>query len=634
MRFLQRTTLTFLAFLLLAGTAARADVTYVINGIGGPLQDNVRAYVDVVQIGRRARASDRDLGRIRDNAIENARLALRPYGYYSPEIDGRFYRSDDDAPVVELSIRPGRAVRVASLELDVGGEGAENDGIRDWLSDWPLEEGSRLNQIVWKREKQAGIDIAREAGYLEAAYTEHVIELDLEQNTADVRLIMQTGPRYVVGNIELRQGAIDQEIVEKIPRFESGDPYSAELVDTLRTDLWRSGYYDDIEVTTRRNPEPDPPTVDVVADLVSETKNRYIGALGFGTDTGVRLQGSWTRQPVSRNGDRVEIGFGWQEITEEFSIRGNYRIPRSKYRMRFWTADVTIKTENRDLEFKRSDDDPGFIKIANGNIDERHLRVGPLRIFDRRERDNRTFVTSFVQYLNSERRYDLVDPPPVVDPASADAFEDVLRGTDNAFSLGIDYDEIDVHGSAFQTRGSRNRAWLYYSDTAFGSDVDFVQLYLSTRRSYVLGERFKIILRAETGYTDADVDDIRIEVGGDPFELSVTQLPNFYRFRAGGSASVRGYGFEELSNNNVGSNNVATASAEFEYRFSERWSAAVFADIGNAFNDWSDPNLKLGVGVGIRWYSIAGPIRIDVARAEDFDGKPWRLHFTIGTPLL
>lgn len=631
---LQRKILSILAILLLAVPAARADVEYVVKGVNGPLRDNVLAHVDVVQIGRSARASERDLERLLDSALRNARLALRPYGYYRPDVDGRFYRRKDGMPILELTIRPGAPVTIASLELDIDGEGANNAALRDWLGDWPLSEGSRLDQVVWKEEKQAGLDIANEAGYLEARYTEHVIALDLERDTADVRLAMQTGPRYVVGKIELNQEVIDQALVERMLRFDSGDPYSAELVDTLRLDFWRSGYFDDVELATHRNPDLDPPTVDIVANLVSETKNRYLGALGFGTDTGARLQGSWTRQPVSRNGDRLEVGFGWQELTEEFTIRSNYRLPRGTKRQRFWIADATIKTENRDLEFKRGDDDPGFIKVANGNIDERHVRIGPLRIYDRRDRDNRTFVTSFVQYLNSERRYELVDPATVVAERSVDAFEDVLRGTDNAFSIGIDYDEIDVHGSAFETRGSRDRAWLYYSDTSFGSDVDFVQVYLSTRRSYVLGERFKMILRAEAGYTDAEVDEVRFEFGGDPFELSVTRLPNFYRFRAGGSASVRGYGFEELSNNNVGSNNVVTASAEFEFKFTKRWSAALFADIGNAFNDWSDPELKLGLGVGIRWYSIAGPIRIDIAQARDFEGKPWRVHFTLGTPLL
>ena len=116
--------------------------------------------------------------------------------------------------------------------------------------------------------------------------------------------------------------------------------------------------------------------------------------------------------------------------------------------------------------------------------------------------------------------------------------------------------------------------------------------------------------------------------------MSVTELPNFYRFKAGGSESVRGYGFETLSNNDIGSNHIITASIEVERKILQKWSAAAFFDIGNAFNDWNDPDLRKGVGLGIRWYSIAGPVSLDYARALDVTGKPWRIHFTIGTPLL
>ena len=63
------------------------------------------------------------------------------------------------------------------------------------------------------------------------------------------------------------------------------------------------------------------------------------------------------------------------------------------------------------------------------------------------------------------------------------------------------------------------------------------------------------------------------------------------------------------------------------------WSAAAFFDIGNAFNDWDEMELKKGVGVGIRWYTIAGALRLDVAQALDLPGDPWRFHFTIGTAL-
>jgi len=68
--------------------------------------------------------------------------------------------------------------------------------------------------------------------------------------------------------------------------------------------------------------------------------------------------------------------------------------------------------------------------------------------------------------------------------------------------------------------------------------------------------------------------------------------------------------------------------------FRPNWSLAAFFDVGNAFNDWSNIDLKKGAGVGIRWYSIAGPIRVDIAQGIDHPDKPWRIHFTIGTSLL
>jgi translocation and assembly module TamA len=114
----------------------------------------------------------------------------------------------------------------------------------------------------------------------------------------------------------------------------------------------------------------------------------------------------------------------------------------------------------------------------------------------------------------------------------------------------------------------------------------------------------------------------------------VTELPNLYRFKAGGSRSVRGYAFESLSNNGIGSNNIVTASAEIEMNFRRDWSLAAFFDAGNAFNDWGEFELRKGAGVGIRWYSLVGAVRLDVAQALDLDGEPWRVHFTIGTPLL
>jgi translocation and assembly module TamA len=150
----------------------------------------------------------------------------------------------------------------------------------------------------------------------------------------------------------------------------------------------------------------------------------------------------------------------------------------------------------------------------------------------------------------------------------------------------------------------------------------------------MLGDRWKLLLSGEFGYTDAEVNDVDLELPDQTLRLSVTDLPNLYRFKAGGSRSVRGYAFESLSNNGLGSNNIVTASAEIEMKVHGDWSLAAFFDAGNAFNDWNDYELRKGVGIGVRWYSIAGPLRLDVAQGLDLAGDPWRIHFTIGTPLL
>ncbi len=211
---------------------------------------------------------------------------------------------------------------------------------------------------------------------------------------------------------------------------------------------------------------------------------------------------------------------------------------------------------------------------------------------------------------------------------------DILKNTSNTLAIGIDWDWPDIRGNGFQTIGHHQRAWIFTSNEAWGSDLDFTQVYLSSRWNFLATDRLKILLRAEAGYSNAGIVNVTVPLDGPELNISATNLPSLYRFKAGGSRSVRGYAFESLDSNGLGSNNIFTASAEVEFRFLENWSVAAFVDVGNAFNDWSDPDLKLGTGFGLRWYSVIGALRLDVAQGWDLEGNPWRIHLTIGTTLL
>ena len=85
----------------------------------------------------------------------------------------------------------------------------------------------------------------------------------------------------------------------------------------------------------------------------------------------------------------------------------------------------------------------------------------------------------------------------------------------------------------------------------------------------------------------------------------------------------------------IGGKYLAVASAEYEYYFNEDWGAAVFVDAGDAFTDQFSLNRR--VGVGVRWRSPLGPIRVDVAfpgatRAAHCEHS-WRLHVLLGPDL-
>ena len=607
------------------------ELHYATSGIGEPLQSNVLAHVETVQLGRQVRLAEKDLPEVIASAERRAREGLRPLGYYAPEVKGRIERVDDETLRLTLDIRPGPPMRVADVQFNIVGEGRDVAALREWRSKWPLRVGAVLDQVTWEQEKTRAIDIAHASGFLAAGFREHALELDLLRNEATLILVLDTGPQYVFGDVDFGEHVLKPGVLESIARFAKGDRFSSRMLDRFRIDLWKTGYFSNVEIHESQRTDTSPPQVDLALTLVTEHKNAYQGSIGIGSDTGLRLQAQWNRHPVSRNGDRLDLGIGWQDQDDEFTLRGNYRLPRPMRDREYWTADATIRVENIDLEIKRDPEDEDFLKIANGNVADYHFRLGNLRVRNLKQGDQQWFGTAFIQYLISNQSYNLFIPIPQLQSD----YDFLLKFNDDVISIGYDVDLVDVWGKAFDVEGRRDRAYFFMSDKSFGSDGNFKQAYISTRRIYRRGDRWKLLVRGEVGYTDAMVDNLTITIPdvGD-VGLSVTHLPSFYRFKAGGSQSVRGYGFESLSNNDIGSNHIITASVEAEYRFLDKWSAAAFFDIGNAFNNWEDPDLHKGIGVGIRWYSIAGPIRVDVAQALDFEGKPWRVHFTIGTPLL
>jgi translocation and assembly module TamA len=171
-------------------------------------------------------------------------------------------------------------------------------------------------------------------------------------------------------------------------------------------------------------------------------------------------------------------------------------------------------------------------------------------------------------------------------------------------------------------RGWRASLDVQGAYSALLSDLSFIRIRAEGKWIASPGPG-RFLTRTELGATETD---------------DFGRLPAAYRFFAGGDQSVRGYAYESLGPENadgevIGGRYLATGSLEYEHPVKGNWSAAIFADAGNALNGLTG-DVKTSLGVGVRWQSPVGPLRLDLAfPVRDSDADLVRLHFSMGPEL-
>jgi translocation and assembly module TamA len=113
-----------------------------------------------------------------------------------------------------------------------------------------------------------------------------------------------------------------------------------------------------------------------------------------------------------------------------------------------------------------------------------------------------------------------------------------------------------------------------------------------------------------------------------------SQLPVSYRFFAGGDQSVRGYDYKEIGPTDasgavLGGRYLGAFSIEYEQPVTETWGIAAFVDTGSV-TDTFNVAFKTGVGLGVRWHTLIGPLRVDFAVPLSEAQDAFRVHFSMG----
>ena len=642
MHYVGRFTLLVAVLFCFASPAQAERVVTTLTGVEGELRQNVRAHVSLFQAESLDNLSTWRLRQLADRARDEARAALRPFGYYSPRILVRLEPPDQpDQPWRALiDIDPGEPVRFSSVDIALHGSGAGHSAFQTWRSTQPIQVGAIVNHPTWDQSIRDLERACQQYGFFDCHFTQRGITVDPARGAATATLHLDTGPRYHFGRTQPEDGPFTPKLMSRLNILSPGQPYTEAEITRQRQVLATAGLFERFVIEEKH--DPDRHLVHLDYELFARSRDSYRATVGLGTDTGTRLQLGWQRHYLSARGNRLDTGFGIQERNEEYILRSEYFHPRGDDPDEFWTAGITLRREQDSFRFNDENQrEPVFESFA-GPREQAEFRAGRL--------DQRRFQTPqiarhinqleeriFMAVLNES--FDALRPSAFTEENSAllEANPELaanLKTSGQTIALGASWRLPEIGGRGFYTEGTVINAHIMGASTTLGSDTSFLQAYIGGRWHHLLSDRHKVLLSAEIGYTETTTTTLDLRLDGQTLGLSISELPERYRFKTGGDRTVRGYGFETLSTNRNGGNHLLTFSAEYEYRIGDSWSLAAFYDIGNAFNDWDTRKLKRGVGVGFRWYTLIGPIQVDVAQALDDIDRPWRLHFTLGTRLL
>lgn len=617
--------LFYILFLVFSShVLAVGNITIQWSGIDGELLENTKQYVRLNQEKSDKLSESRInyLFDIADNAILES---LRPFGYYNARVDSKLIKpSAQNANWrVNFTITLNEPVIIQSLHLKISGEAKTDPFFQQFIDNFPLQKGAALNHQRYEKGKHALKESALERGYLDAQLLTHEIKVYKKNNSALITLHLDSGPRYCIDHISFIQTQFKTELLARYIPFKNGALYSLDKLLDLRNALMESGYFTSLDIQKIKLENSPKHCIYLQITPQFKKKDSYRGRIGYGTDTSVRVGIDAKYNYLNRFGHSINGSLGYTVEKKRHLAKANYLIPMRQSKDVFLKFSLAYKAEDYTSSDINIDDVGGLTRVNDLSFNLAWHQ--PRQLFGMIKLDE---VFS-IEYLTEE--YDLV--PLVFDSELQDFLDFFLTPEELKFltpglkvlSFSLDWSYQNADNRLYTNRGYSLDLSIKGASKSLGSDVSYWQTRLKTKYIHRINHKSRLLFRSDMAFTDAQTNSIFDS------SLHINQLPKALLFATGGDNSIRGYEFEELYGSALPlAKHLLVGSLEYEYEVYPRWSLAAFYDAGNVFNQYSDFDVKTGVGLGIRWHSPIGMIRLDVAHAGKRDGSPFRIHFTLG----
>jgi translocation and assembly module TamA len=528
------------------------------------LEANREDPANAAQIDRRAR-EDADL---------LAEL-MRAHGFYDALVTTRVEPGGAaGAMLVTLEVQPGAQYRFAEVRLPgLEAAGAEAEALRRVFG---VEPGEAVNAAqVTAGEAALRAELGRR-GFAFAEVGALDIAVDHAARTATLALPVDPRGAREFGRILVEgKPLFDAEHIEGIARFEPGDKFEAPLLEDLRRALVATGLVSTVAIRPVDNPASR--RVDIAVALEPAPMRTIAGAAGYGTGEGFRVEASWQHRNLIRPEGAVTLR----------SVLG--------------TREQLIAATLRRSNFRRRD------QVLTAQVSASHI--------ERDAFDARTFLVG----------------------AGIERQTNIIWQKKWTWSLGADLIASDERDVDVETGLTRRRTFFIGAlpgTLAYDGSNDL----LDPTSGYRLSGRFSPEASLQDGsffYAKAQVDGSfyqpvseRVVIAGRARLGTIVgadrdRIAPSRRFYAGGGGSVRGYGFQELGEQDpvfedpIGGRSLAEFAIEARVRVNalgDKLGIVPFIDAGNVYAS-STPqldDLRFGAGIGVRYHTNFGPIRVDI----------------------
>ncbi|CAG9239548.1 Outer membrane protein [Paraburkholderia tropica] len=563
---------------LLPWMHARTYYDVQIDASPRELRKLLEAHLDIARFATRADISEDQFEFLVTATPQQVRDLASTDGYFTPVVRTDVSSDENGRRRVTVSVDPGPRTTISAVTLTFRGPVLTEDKAQENATRFAfsLHTGDAFTQSGWDDAKNAALRALQARRYLGAKIARSEARVDPIKHDAQLSVTFDSGPTFTMGALDVSgPRRYPEKIVTDVNPLSPGEIYDVNRVTELQRQLQNAPYYASVAIDVDDNTQK-PLNTPLHVKVSEYPYNNFRGGVGYSTDTGAHVQGSYSYLDTFGKAWPFQVQGRLDQIQQYGQVQ--LSMPPGP---RAWTNSALASYTTTDVS---------------------DTRIYSLRAGVQRTRTSQNIDYSY-SLLYYQDRLDQNAGPPTTSRALVPQWSWTRRNVDDQL---------------FPRSGNLIRVEAGFAVKGVLSDATFFRGYMRGQQYLPIGQSDIVLFRAE--------------LGGVFTSSSSSDVPASLLFRAGGSNSVRGYGFQSIGNNVDGSilptKYLVTGSAEYQHWFTHDWGGAAFFDVGTATDTWGEKVFYPGAGLGARWRSPVGPVNLDLAYG--FRERRVRPYLTLG----